>query len=117
MSVLATMAGATSDSLLGGAEQAVLIRNVKITSDTTVVRGALLAGAYDGTDVTVHLATAADATNGNELFIAANDDASVSVTSAYTQGRFNRSAIQTTVDVKKFEGELRRQGIQLTEGI
>ena len=110
-----TLVGATYDSLLAGSEVATFIRNVKVSSETTVERGALLAGAFDGSDVAVHIATAADATNGNQLYIAATDDASVSVTSAYTSGWFNRSAIKTTVDIKAFEGELRRQGIKLTE--
>lgn len=115
MSVLETLIGAEYDSLMGGASIDTRVRNVKISSDTTIVRGQLLAGAYDGSDVTVHIATAADATNGNELFIAATDDEEVTVTTAYSSGEFNRSAILTDEDINEFEGELRRQGIMLTE--
>ena len=107
-----TIEGASYDNLLAGAE--VLTRNVRISSDTTVLRGALLAGSYDGTGTTVHLATAAD-TVGKELFIAASDSASIEVITAYEAGRFNRSAITTTVPLSSFEPELRRQGIRLTE--
>ena len=111
-----TMVGAVYDSLIGGTAP-MIVRNVKVSSDTTIERGALLAGAFDGSDVTVHIATAADATNGNELFIAATDDEGVTVTTAYASGQFNRSAIKTTLDVNKFEGEMRRQNIILTEVI
>lgn len=111
-----TLNGVSYDSLVGGTP-ATRLRNVKISSDTTIERGALLAGAFDGSDVTVHIATAADATNGNELFIAAEDATSVSVVSAYTSGEFNRLGIKTTPDVRAFEGELRRQGIYMREEI
>lgn len=107
-----TMEGARYENLLAGAEY--LTRNVRISSETTVERGALLAGTFDGTGTTVHLATAAD-TVGKELFIAASDSASIEVITAYEAGRFNRSAIKTTVPLSSFEPELRRQGIRLTE--
>ena len=109
-----TVRGAAYDNLLVGEEY--LLRNVRISSDTTVERGALLAGAYDGTGVTVHLATGSD-TAGKELFIAATESGSMEVIEAYESGRFNRSAIKTTAPLRGFELEMRKQGLRLTEVI
>lgn len=110
-----TMVGASYDKLLAG-DEGLLLRNVRIASDTTVERGALLAGTFDGTGTTVHLATTAD-TVGSELFIAATDSASVEVITAYESGRFNRSAVKSTVPLSGFELEMRKQGLRLTEVI
>ena len=107
-----TIAGAWYDNLLAGED--VLTRNVRIASDTTVERGMLLAGKYDGTGTTVHIATAAD-TVGSELFIAASDASSIEVVTVYEAGRFNRSAIKTTAPLGGYELEMRRQGLRMTE--
>ena len=114
-----TLVGAVFDSLMGGAHVDSSVRAVKISSDTTVERGMLLAGVYDGSDVTVHIATAADATNGSGLFIAYGDDSNDTVTVAYDNGLFNRSAIKLSegLDIGNFELEMRRQGLLLTEVI
>ena len=109
------MNGVRYDSLLGGTEQPTYIRNVKISSDTTVERGTLLAGTFDGSDVKVHVALAADATNGSELFISTEEAAGASVIGAYESGVFNRSAIKSAGDVRAFEKEMRRQGLWLKE--
>ena len=109
-----TIEGASYENLLAGDGGELLTRNVRISSETTVERGMLLAGSYDGTGTTVHLATAAD-TVGKELFIAASDSASIEVITAYESGRFNRSAIKTTVPLSGFELEMRKQGLRLTE--
>ena len=114
-----TLVGAVFDSLMGGAHVDSSVRAVKMSSDTTVERGMLLAGVYDGSDVTVHIATAADATNGSGLYIAFADDSNDTVTVAYDNGLFNRSAIKLTagLDIGNFELEMRRQGLILTEVI
>ena len=111
-----TIAGASYDSLLGGDDGRLWTINAHVSSDTTIERGALLAGGYDGTSVTVHAATTAD-TTGSDLYIAAEDAASVTVATVYGNGVFNRSAIKSAFDVGLVEGELRRQNIILTEVI
>lgn len=111
-----TLEGASYDNLLAGDGGELLTRNVRISSDTTVERGALLAGGFDGTGTTVHLATTADSV-GAELFIAAADSASIEVITVYDSGRFNRRAVKTTAPLGAFEGEMRRQGLRLTEVI
>ena len=114
-----TLVGAVFDSLMGGDHVDSSVRVVKMSSDTTVERGMLLAGVYDGSDVTVHIATAADATNGSGLYIAFADDSNDTVTVAYDNGLFNRSAIKLSagLDIGNFEREMRRQGLILTEVI
>ncbi len=116
---MSTQPGASYDRLIGGAEVVFFNRNVLITSDTTIERGAILAGRGVGSDVTVHAATAMDATMRPELFIAAEDASLQTDTTVYTSGRFNRSALKVSSDtsVAAFEAEMRRQGIYLTEVI
>lgn len=113
-----TMPGASYDSLIGGAEVPIFNRNVQVSSDTTLERGAILAGVGIDSDMTVHLATSAD-TVGRMLFIAAEDVEAQTATTVFTSGRFNRTALTTESDtsVADFEAELRRQGIYLTEVI
>lgn len=114
-----TMAGVAYDSLRAGLEGMYRVRWLEMDSGTTIERGALLAGGWDGTSVKVHLATESD-TTGSELFIAAKDkEENESALTAYSGGTFNRSALKVSegADIKAFELELRRQGICLTEVI
>lgn len=112
-----TMTGACYDSLMGGAEGRYDLNWLKTSSDTTIERGALLAGGYDGSDVTVHLATASD-TVDTGLFVAAHTKpAGLEFLTGYSSGVFNRAAIKLGegLKVEDFELELRRQQIRLTE--
>ena len=110
-----TMSGASYDTLIGGVGVMRLV-NVNVSSDTELERGALLAGGWDGTSVTVHLATATDTANC-DMYIAASDEASVTVTNAYSKGVFNRAAIKVGegLNVRDFEHNLRLNNILLTE--
>ena len=108
--------GACYDGLTGGSEKTVLLRNAHYDSETSIVRGELLCGAGVGASLTVQAATAADATNGAALYIAA-EDGNGDVITVFEAGRFNRNAIRTAegVSLSSFELEMRRQGLDLTE--
>ncbi len=114
-----TMPGAEYERLTGGAEVVRLTRNVVIGTDTTVLRGALLAGLEQGTATTVHWATSADASNDAALFIGAESVSGETLATVYESGRFNRGGLilQDGVSLTDFELPLRRQNIILTEVI
>ena len=113
-----TMTGANYEVLECGPCAPVIIRNMLVSSDTTVERGMLLSGLWDGYDVTVSAATGTDTAGGNDLYVAMRDEpAGATVTSAYANGVFNRKAIKVSAGLKveAFEHELRKQNIILTE--
>lgn len=113
-----TMVGANYEVLECGTCAPVIIRNMIVSSDTTVERGMLLAGMWDGFDVTVGAATAADTAGGTDLYIAVRDEPTGStVTSGYANGVFNRHAIKVGegLKVEMFEHEMRKQNMILTE--
>ena len=114
-----TMEGASYDSLKGSGQGMYRMRWLKIDSGTTIARGALLAGGWDGSGTHVHLATSVD-TTGSELFIAAKDvNEKEERVTGYGSGVFNRSAIKLNEGLKleDFELEMRRQDLLLTEEI
>lgn len=109
-----TRDGIKRDELMGGADGIpVSIRNVEVSSDTTIQRGMLLASA---TTFGV-FAPATSSDTSKVLVIAEKDftaDSDLHVTQAYTSGKFNREKIILDGNIDDFENELRKQNIILT---
>ena len=109
-----TRDGIKRDELMGGADGIpVSIRNVEVSSDTTIQRGMLLASA---TTFGV-FAPATNSDTSKVLVIAEKDftaDSDLHVTQAYTSGKFNREKIILDGNIDDFENELRKQNIILT---
>ncbi len=111
-----TRDGIKRDELMGGADGIpVSIRNIEVSTDTTIQRGMLLASA---TTFGV-FAPATSSDTSKVLVIAENDfvaDSDHTVTQAFTSGKFNREKIilDESLNIDDFEVELRRQNIILT---
>lgn len=112
-----TMVGATYDNLEVGTLAPLIVHNVACSSDTTIERGMLLAGEYDGSNVTVAHAALPD-TVESMLYVAMRDEEEGStVTSVYVNGVFNRKAIKLDegLNIRMFEKSMRMQNLQLVE--
>lgn len=110
------LSGVKRDELLGGAEEVVSIRNVRVSSDTVLVRGTVLAS--DSSEGLYAPATSSDVDKvlviAREDFVADSDN---TVTQAYTSGKFNREHLifgDSSTSVAAFEEPLRKVDIKLT---
>ena len=109
--------GFNPDELIGDTYEPLTVQNVKVGTTAEIKRGELLAGA-SATD-TFKTATAADTSKvlviARENFVA---DSECFVTSAYSNGVFNREKLVTgtsdTTVIDALELEMRRQGLRLT---
>ena len=117
--MMETMVGASYDELLAGPEEPTMTAFVRVSSDTTVERGTLLACNWNNNVLYGAEVKAADATNGSHLLVGTGEQESSTVVTAYWDGRFNRNALKLPagVNLQDFELELRRQNILLTEAI
>lgn len=112
--------GIEHDDLQAMSEQVpVFVRNVEISSDTTISRGMLMAATDPRGEY--HLANATDAAANNRFYgIAIDDykaDSDHTITQCYISGIFHEEKIITadsdTAPIKLFELELRKQHIWL----
>ena len=115
MNYTGTFDGVQRDELFGGTSIPVSVRNINISSDTSITRGAILSSATE----TGNFALATDSDTSKILAVAACDFTATSdntVTQAYTSGVFNRERLTLAdgSDINKLADTLRKDGIILT---